>query len=224
MPRKLSKGHNAPSGIATLPAYSSHPSVLTDDRPLPRLFVFDLDYTLWPFWVDTHVKPPLKALATSSHTAATDRFGETFAFYPDVPNVLHTLPQAGVSMALASRTTTPDLAKDLLKLLHIIPPPAQTDGSDGGDEGSKPKRDKPRRAVDVFEGGMEIYPGSKIRHMEAISKRTGVPYREILFFDDESRNFEVESLGVTMCLVGDGVSWAEIERGVKEWRRRRETE
>ncbi len=44
----------------------------------------------------------------------------------------------------------------------------------------------------------------------------------MLFFDDEARNAEVESLGVTFVLVGsDGVTHSLFERGIEEWRRRR---
>lgn len=80
---------------------------------------------------------------------------------------------------------------------------------------------KSRKAIDLFDAGLEIYPSSKLRHMEALHKRTGLPYGEFLFFDDESRNRDTESLGVTMCLVRDGVTWSEVARGVAEWRRRK---
>ena len=45
-----------------------------------------------------------------------------------------------------------------------------------------------------------------------------------LFFDDEIRNNEVESLGVTFCLVPNGVDDRTFERGLAEWRRRHAVE
>ena len=57
--------------------------------------------------------------------------------------------------------------------------------------------------------------------MGKLKEKTGVEYEDTLFFDDEVRNRNVETLGVVMRLVRDGVSWGELERGIREWRTRR---
>lgn len=192
-----------------LPSSTIPATLLDASLPLPKLIIFDLDYTLWPFWIDTHVTPPLKANA--QHSVATDRNGESFAFYRDVPSILQLLPRientnGPVKMGVASRTSAPSLARDLLKMLHLPP---------------ERESDKARKAVDAFDAGMEIYPGSKIKHMELLRKRTGVAYEDMLFFDDESRNRETEKLGVTMYLIDSGTTWPEVAKGVEVWRKRR---
>ena len=57
--------------------------------------------------------------------------------------------------------------------------------------------------------------------MNRLSKASGVAYEDILFFDDETRNRNVESLGVCFWLVRDGVTKDEVDNGIREWRRRR---
>lgn len=112
------------------------------------------------------------------------------------------LKAKSILIGAASRTSAPDLGRELLKLLKI-PNPV---GSSG-------------RAIDYFDH-MQIYPGSKTTHFTRIHRDSGIEYDEMLFFDDESRNKNVETLGVTMWLVKDGVTRKEIDDGVRSWRTR----
>ena len=64
--------------------------------------------------------------------------------------------------------------------------------------------------------------GSKLKHFRELQTKTGIDHVDMLFFDDEARNAEVESLGVTFYLIGsEGVTKKAFEEGVEEWRRRR---
>lgn len=76
-------------------------------QPLPKLVAVDLDYTLWPCWVDTHIRPPLAATAKAD--VLIDRAGRAFSFFAEVPHILATLRSAGVKLAACSRTHRPDM-------------------------------------------------------------------------------------------------------------------
>lgn len=213
-----------------LPTNSTLPSTFLDARPLPKALIFDLDYTLWPFWVDTHVSPPLKP--TKSGTSVRDAYGEDCAFYTEVPALLAAARARGVKVAAASRTCAPDLAREMLRLLRV--PAAAAEGEDAGStSGAKIKAHvhaaqadpgdaatQTRPAIQLFDA-LEIYPSDKTRHMAALKKKLGVGYEEMLFFDDETRNRNVEKeLGVCFKLVKNGVTRGEIDGGVEKWRKR----
>ncbi|XP_073973132.1 magnesium-dependent phosphatase 1-like isoform X1 [Rhodnius prolixus] len=79
---------------------------------IPKLVVFDLDYTLWPFWVDTHVNPPFR----KTNGKIVDTSGTTIKFYPEVPQVLQKLTEMNVPIGVASRTSEIQGAEQLCEL------------------------------------------------------------------------------------------------------------
>ncbi|XP_049405039.1 uncharacterized protein LOC125868432 isoform X1 [Solanum stenotomum] len=68
---------------------------------LPRLVVFDLDYTLWPFYCECRSK------------------NEKPSMYPQAKGILHAFKDKGVNVAIASRSPTPDVANAFLQKLEI---------------------------------------------------------------------------------------------------------
>ncbi|XP_037690573.1 magnesium-dependent phosphatase 1-like isoform X2 [Choloepus didactylus] len=84
---------------------------------LPKLAVFDLDYTLWPFWVDTHVDPPFHR---SSDGIVRDSRGHIVRLYPDVPEIMVRLQGLGVPVAAASRTGEIEGANQLLEVFDLV--------------------------------------------------------------------------------------------------------
>ncbi|KAL2140468.1 hypothetical protein VTI28DRAFT_3786 [Corynascus sepedonium] len=225
--KKLAKA--TPDDASSVPQSADAPSWLHDGHPLPRLIVLDLDYTLWPFYSDIHISPPIRQVPNSSSLVLADRNGEQFSLYPDAPHILRLISSPllpDTRLAVASKSPVRDLCREVLKQLRLPPLPPlvlPAPSADGPEDPAQAQalaqgQQQSKRAIDAFDAGLEIYEGTKLRHFEVLAKRTGIPYSEMLFFDDERPNLEVESLGVTMRLIRDGLTWEELEKGIMQWR------
>lgn len=158
----------------------------------PQLVVFDLDETLWPFGVDDYImRPPYRRV----NGTVRDARGIHMEPFPEVDGILKQLHEGGIAMAAASRTSYPEGAFSLIKLL-------------GWNDYFKYK---------------EIYPGSKVAHFKKLAAASGSPYDQMIFFDNESRNItDVTKLGVT-CVLTDtfvGLTWKDLEKGFRSFAER----
>ncbi|XP_031385867.1 magnesium-dependent phosphatase 1-like [Punica granatum] len=75
--------------------------IIEDSQKLPRLVVFDLDCTFWPFYCECCYEDEMPYL------------------YPHAMGILQALKDKGIDVAIASRSPTPDIAKTFLDKLGI---------------------------------------------------------------------------------------------------------
>ncbi|KAG7377421.1 hypothetical protein PHYBOEH_000879 [Phytophthora boehmeriae] len=199
---------------------------------IPRLVVFDLDFTLWfPEMYELWGAPFKKNPSTG---AVTDSRGEQVHFFPAVHSVLSILetdPQfrETAEVAVASRTTEPKWAKTCMRLLDVDiggrnTPPSVDDVDDGeAEDTDESEEDVVKRSLQSVVDYEAIYPRNKRVHFEQLKKDSGVPYEDMLFFDNEYGNVsDIQRLGVTCAYCPQGLtegSWLQGMEAFQEAKR-----
>jgi magnesium-dependent phosphatase 1 len=165
----------------------------------PKCIVFDLDYTLWPFNVDSHLIPPFRFGAKDNDTEIYDHAKRKINLYEDIALILKTLKSHSFKddqayyMAIASRSSTTDLALQLIEMFKL---------------------------QELFDS-VQIYTGTKLKHLKNIKAELKLAsFNEILFFDDNKSNLtQTESLGVTGYQVRRhyGLNTSELVKGLEKF-------
>ena len=112
--------------------------------------------------------------------------------FPEVPQVLKILNDNGFQLAAASRTKYPEGVHSLIDLF----------------------------GWDSYIKFREIYPGSKRKHFDNFKINSGIMYKQMLFFDDETRNIDdIKPLGVMAVLVDRevGITRQLIDKSLEEY-------
>ncbi|HKI87738.1 MAG TPA: magnesium-dependent phosphatase-1 [Draconibacterium sp.] len=148
-----------------------------------KLFVFDLDFTLWDAggtWCDA-TRPPY----FWEDGKLMDQNENRILLYDDVIPIFEELKTRNKKIVAASRTYEPDWAQELLHLFDI----------------------------DKYFDWKEIYPNSKISHFKRIKNHFQIPHNQMVFFDDEYRNIEeVGRLGVHAVFVKKGITFNDVNK------------
>ena len=130
----------------------------------PKVIVFDLDYTLWQFFVGKDIKPPITREQEKNQTIVKDSKGFIMKPFDEVNQILYTLKNHCLDasnnehLAIASRTSRKDLALETVT----------------------------KFGWDKYFSSFQAYTKTKTIHMEAILEELKMTnYEDILFFDDE---------------------------------------
>lgn len=154
--------------------------------PRPRLFVFDLDGTLWrPEMYELDGGSPFRPAGDGSGEVV-DSQGTQVRLLGVSRTVLAELGRSEVDIvAIASRTDEPSWAREVMDKTEVSPGQSM------------------RSCFDHE----EIYKGTKFNHLTRLHQKTKIPFEDIIFYDNEYQNVHtVKRLGVTSVFTPDGLT------------------
>lgn len=198
-------------------ANGTRPQVRRSWTHVPRLVVFDLDFTFWhPEMYELYGAPFKK----NPHTGAvTDRSGEQVHFFPAVHSVLSILqtdPQfSDTEVAVASSTTEPQWARTCMRLMDVDVVSGGGGARGSGDENEDGEDTSSgddqvqctKKSLQSIIDYQAIYPRNKRVHFKQLKDESGVEYEDMLFFDNEYGNIHnVGGLGVVCSYCPQGLS------------------
>ncbi|GIM16010.1 hypothetical protein Vretimale_18696 [Volvox reticuliferus] len=171
---------------------------------LPRLVAFDLDGTLW--WPEMYMLDGGAPFRRDKSGAVFDKRNERIELMGATTEVLKELATdprwAQTEVAYVSRTEYPEWAIPCLKTFLVT---------------EEAKHGKTKSMYDMS-SYQEIYPGSKLTHFRAIHNKSGIPYEDMLFYDNERWNItECAKLGITCVYTPRGLTREAWDRGLMDF-------
>eukprot|EP00892_Ulva_mutabilis_P001408 jgi/Ulvmu1/11268/UM073_0040.1 len=164
----------------------------------PALIAFDLDGTLW--YPEMYLLDGAPYEKSTERNSVMTRGHDQVELIRDSQAILSELATdeawSNTHVAYVSRTTHPKWAKTCLQLLDVTPD----------------------TNMDAMSPLQEIYPGNKKKHFKKIHAQTSIPYRDMLFFDNERWNCQdVSQLGVTCVYTPQGMTREKWLQGLREF-------
>ncbi|CAH1971685.1 unnamed protein product [Acanthoscelides obtectus] len=155
-----------------------------------KLIVFDLDFTLWPYWADCHIQSPYRI---ASNEKIIDSAGNIVECYPDVPEVLADLHKKGYILGVASRCPDREGCRQLLNLFGF---------------------NKYLKYIEIhdchkFQHFEKIKKSSGVDFSEMM-----------FFDDDKNNIRDISSMGVVSILVREGITKQVVDDGIRQFHKR----
>jgi HAD superfamily phosphatase (TIGR01681 family) len=174
----------------------------------PKMVIFDCDWTLYGYDCD---KDRLAPFHRDPHTRIVyDRFYRVSNPFKDVPSIVGAFVDAGIQVAFASRNSSSEQVKALLKTIPMY-----------CNEGVRSLWDAmPNESY--FQCYSSLRGGrGKTGHFTQIRLESGVSFEDMLFFDDFPDNtLPATAMGITSVLLINrrGLQWDDVQMGIEQWR------